>query len=107
MKKWDIWIIDLPFIKGHEQSGTRPAVIIAKTKTPVVIVIPCTSNTEALRFPYTTEMLPTRRNGLLDKTIAMTFQIRAIDPRRLIKKIGSIDTKHIKHINEHIKKMLL
>lgn len=99
MNKGEIWIIEVPNIGGHEQYGKRPAIIIADTKASVVLVIPCTSNIEALRFPYTIRIKPSAKNGLEVETIALVLQLRAIDRQRLQHKIGFIDGRLLKDID--------
>jgi len=61
MKKGDVCIIDLVAGVGHEQYSQRPAILISDTKTSIVVVIPLTSNLEALRFPYTLAILPNKK----------------------------------------------
>ena len=76
---------------GHEQAGSRPAIVIADTPANVAIIVPFTSNVQALRFPFTLEVKPTERNGLAALSIALIFQARAIDKRRFKKKVGDLD----------------
>ena len=52
--KGDVLIVDLTVNAGREQGGVRPAVAVSGGELPgVVIVIPLTGTTEALRFPNT------------------------------------------------------
>lgn len=51
MKKGGVCIVNLAVEVGHEQYGQRPAILISNPKTGILIVIPLTSNLEALRFP--------------------------------------------------------
>ena len=44
MKKSEIWLIELPSINGHEQKGTRPAIIMSEMEANIAIVVPFTSN---------------------------------------------------------------
>ncbi len=106
MNKGEIWHIEIPFSDGHEQSGARPAIIIAETQTNVVLVVPFTSNIQALRFPFTIEVKPTEKNGLNAISAALVFQMRAIDKRRLKEKIGEIDNFLIVELNDMLKKLL-
>ena|SRR3989338_2647390 len=91
MKKGEIWLVELPSTVGHEQSGSRPALVFAETGTNVVIILPFTSNLQALRFPYTMEIKPNKENGLSTLSILLVFQIRAIDRARLKRKIGILE----------------
>ncbi len=53
MKKGEIWLVEFPSTDGHEQTGNRPVIILADPKSNISIVIPFTSNLQALRFPHT------------------------------------------------------
>ncbi len=54
MEKGEVWIVEFPSKRGREQEGRRPLIVIADTKTSLVLVIPLTSNVEALeKLPYT------------------------------------------------------
>ncbi len=103
MKKGDICIINLVAGVGHEQYGQRPAILISDTKTGIVIVIPLTTNLEALRFPFTLAILPDNENNLKEESMALVFHIRAIDKSRIIKIIGRIS----KDFQKKIDKMLI
>lgn len=106
MKKGDVCLVDLSISAGHEQYGQRPAILISDTKTEIAIIIPLTSNLEALRFLYTLSFFPDDKNNLNQKSVALIFHIRAIDKSRIVKIIGKIDLKSQKKIDEILKKML-
>lgn len=91
---------------GHEQYGQRPAILVADTKTGIAIVIPLTTNLEALRFPFTLAILPDGQNNLRQKSVALIFHIRAIDKSRITKIIGKINKNFLKKINKILKEML-
>ncbi len=106
MRKGEIWIIDIGKTGGHEQEGIRPSIIMADVVGPVVTVIPCTTNMESLRFPFTVEVYPDLKNKLSSNSVALIFQLRAIDRRKLRKKVGSISRGDLKKIDSQMKKML-
>ena len=106
MKKGDVWIVEIPMLDGHEQHGVRPVIVIADTKTSVAIVIPCTSNLRALRFPHTLQLEPTQKNGLSEPTVALLFQLRAIDKKRFQKKIGALDKQTMSSVNKMLRSLL-
>ena len=91
---------------GHEQSGMRPAVIFSEVVANVAMAIPITSNTRVLRFAHTVEISPSSSNNLAVLSIAMVFQLRALDVKKLEKKIGTLTAAEIKLLNREIKKML-
>jgi mRNA interferase MazF len=106
MTKGEIWTTILPRSDGHEQYGERPAVIVADPLSSLAMVIPCTSNLAALRFPHTLRIAPTEENGLTTPSIVLAFQLRAIDKKRLDKKIGVLEAAHLDELNKTLKTML-
>ena len=98
--------IDLSHGTGHEQYGKRPAVLISDTKTNIAIVVPITSNTEALKFPHTLIIAPDKQNKLDQKSIAMIFQLRAVDKTRITKIIGRLNKNIVDTLDKMIRKML-
>ena len=106
MQKGEIWIIDIGRTGSHEQEGIRPAIVMADVVGPVVTIIPCTRNMESLRFPFTIKIFPNLKNKLSLDSIALIFQLRVIDKRKLLKKIGLISTSDLKKIDSQMKKML-
>lgn len=106
MKKGEIWIVEVPGVDGHEQRGLRPAIFVADTKSSAAIVVPCTSNLQALRFPFTLRIEPSRGNGLDASSVALVLQLRAIDKKRLQKKIGEIDKFLLKELDGMMRNLL-
>lgn len=106
MKKGEIWIADIPSLGGREQEGTRPIIILSGAIDSLPTIIPCTANVYALRFPYTLEINPSPRNGLKNFSVALIFQIRVIDRRRLKQKIGTLEPQSLKLIDLMLKKLL-
>ena len=107
MNKGEIWIIDFPSRDGREQSGTRPSVIIGDTGTNLVLVVPLTSNLQALtKLPHTLKINKTKENNLDKESVALILQLQTIDKKRLILKIGSLEESYIREINEEIKRLL-
>ena|SRR3989338_5498863 len=107
MEKGEIWIVQFYSKKGREQEGTRPAIIIADTKTDLILIIPLTSNLEALKkLPFTLEVKKSHENNLDKDSVALIFQLQAIDKKRLISKIGDIESHYLDKINEVIKDLL-
>lgn len=106
MTRGEIWTTTIPPIGGHDQHGTRPVLVIADTSSPMVIVIPCTSNTRALRLPHTVQINPSEKNGLTSSTVALVLQLRALDKKRLIEKIGSLELQLLTFIIEALRSML-
>lgn len=106
MKKGEIWLVELPTTNGHEQEGSRPAIVLAETEANISIIVPLTSNLQALRFQHTIEVKPSKINGLSAVSIALIFQVRAIDTKRLKRKIGELEAHLLERIDVSLKKIL-
>ena len=107
MEKGELWVLELPSKRGKEQSGKRPGIIMADTKTSLVLVIPLTSNLEALKeLPYTIEIKKSYTNKLEKDSVALVFQLQAIDKKRFISKIGNLESSYLNEINRLIKELL-
>lgn len=96
----------MPSTNRYEQLGTRPATILAETEANISLAIPLTSNIQALRFPHTLEIKPTKRNGLATLSIALIFRMRAIDKKRVKNKIGELEDSIVKEVDKSIKTLL-
>ncbi len=106
MKKGDICIVDLLVGSGREQAGERPAVVISDTDTSIAVVVPLTSNAEALRFPHVSAVFPDKKNNLDVESVALIFHVRSIDKKRIKKTIGRISKNDQKKIDDILRKML-
>ncbi|KKW18201.1 hypothetical protein A2852_02665 [Candidatus Adlerbacteria bacterium RIFCSPHIGHO2_01_FULL_54_23] len=106
MKPGEVWVVHIPELGTHEQSGTRPAVIIARVAKTIATIVPCTSNKVALRFPYTYLVAPTKGNGLESQSIALVFHIRALDISYFAKKIGTLDKKTFGEIRKQARRLI-
>jgi len=89
MKRGEIWLVDLSDAKGHEQRGERPALIMGSANG-LVVVVPFTTTLSTVRFSHTFSVNPTPQNGLDRESVALVFQIVALDRERFIHKMGSV-----------------
>ena len=108
MKVGDIYLVELPEVGGHEQMGKRPAIIIQKQEydLPTVLIIPLTTKTKALDFVGTMLVEPDDKNHLDKESVALAFQLRAIDKKRLSKRIGELRREQIIKLQDLIKELL-
>ena len=94
MKLGDIHWVESVSRGGHEQSGRRSAIVFQNEATssllPTLLVIPRTTQQSALRFPGTVLVEAAIENGLNRASVALVFQLTAIDRRLLGAKIGAV-----------------
>lgn len=105
MKKSEIWIVDLPEGKGHEQKGERPALVLGKANG-LVIIVPLTKNLDRATFPFTQLIEQTPENGLSANSIALVFQFSSMDESRFKTKIGTISKEQLEAIDKLILDLL-
>lgn len=111
MARGDVLRVELPSPDGsREQAGRRPAIAIqAEVKgfsTPTLLVVPLTSNLEALRFPYTIRVEPSATNGLAQQSVLLVFQLRAMDRARITGTIGKLEKEYIDQLNAEMRRLL-
>ncbi len=94
MKQGEIYWVDFPGGAGRAQAGRRPAVILqsprVNSQLPTFLAIPLTTQQDALRFPGTTLITPDSQNGLRHPSVALVFQITAIDKKFLGSIVGQV-----------------
>ena len=89
MQKGEIWIVDLSDGKGHEQKGSRPALVMGRANK-LTVVLPLTSQMDRAQFPFTELIERTPTNGLGADSLALIFQIMALDDQRFKQCLGTI-----------------
>ena len=106
VKRGDIWLVNLDPTIGHEIKKSRPAVIIQNDVgnyySPITILAPITS--QHIEKIYPIEVLLAKRGSGLEKDSKVLLnQVRAVDKRRLIKKLGKVDYDSMVKIDNAIK----
>ena len=107
MQPGDIYWVEIPAAGGHEQAGLRPAIILQSAAvTPrlsTVQIVPLTSQVKARKFPAALLVSPDSTNNLSARSVALVFQLRAIDCRRLRTKPGTLKRGQLTQIKQRIK----
>ena len=102
MKRGEIWRVRIPFSSGHAQAGDRPALIVQNdsylASLPTILIVPFTSTTAAGRFAGTLAVQPDGQNGLTMPSIALIFQVRAVDKRDCVQRLGMVDDQTLGRI---------
>lgn len=101
--KGDIWYVDLPSNGDNIQSGVRPCIIvsnnIANKFSPVIQIVALTSKMNKAKIP-THVFFEQGQFGLEENSIALCEQIRPINKKLLMDKIGSLDEKNLERIDK-------
>ena len=106
VKRGELFWVDLDPVKGSEQSGRRPVLVlqndIGNVYAPTTIVASLTTSQFAKEYP-TNVFLPKSTDGLKFNSTVMLSQIRVIDKTRLQNKIGRLSQKFMDKVDEAIK----
>lgn len=95
MKRGEIWRVLIPAAPGHAQMGQRPAIILQElmfnNSLPTTLIVPLTSKLAASRFDGTLVIQPDQQNGLTAPSVALVFQMRALDQHHCLQPLGTLD----------------
>jgi mRNA interferase MazF len=104
IRRGDLWLVNLDPTIGHEIKKSRPCVIIqndiGNEYSMITIVAPITSQHSDEVYPF--EVL-LEESDLKKPSKILLNQIRAIDKRRLIKRLGSLSEEKRMAVDEAIK----
>lgn len=109
LRRGDIHWIEFPPTTAREQTGRRPAIVVQSDSAPplpTVFVVPLTSNPRADRFPGPFAVEPAAGTGLPLRSIALAFQMRAIDRRRVGEHLGALRTEDIRTLDTLLRSLL-
>lgn len=92
MKRGDVYLADLAPVRGREQDGKRPVLLVSQDKFNalpfgLVVVLPITSKARP-NFPRVRVMPP--EGGLKTESWIMCEQPRTISVERLGKRLGTV-----------------
>jgi mRNA interferase MazF len=106
IKKGDVFLVNLEPVRGREQGGIRPVLIIqndvSNKHSPVTIIAAITSRIYSKEFP-TNISVPKKDSGLNKDSTIMLNQLRTIDNSRIIKKIGSLNSYLMNRVDMALK----
>ncbi|MFN3999590.1 type II toxin-antitoxin system PemK/MazF family toxin [Algoriphagus sp.] len=108
-KKFEIWLANLDPRFGTEAGKTRPILIVQtdllNALHPSILICPITTNVK-LESKILRIHLTSGESNLKENCDIMIDQIRAIDNRRLIKRIGILSKELQKKVNENLRIVL-
>jgi len=106
VKQYEIWIADLSPQIGTEPGKTRPVLVLQtnllnKTSHPSTIICPITTNVKKNTSILRIHIKKGTANIQADCAV-MIDQMRVIDNKRLIEKIGDLSKEIIQKVKENI-----
>ena len=91
----EVWMLSLDPVAGHEQAGTRPAVVISReafnaSGWGLCVCVPLTTRDRG--SPLHVAIIPPE-GGVRVTSYALVDQVRAVDRSRLIERWGAVNVQ--------------
>lgn len=103
----DIRWADLNPVRGHEQGGERPVVLISNTvfndRSGTAVVMAITSRPQRAGFPLTLELTDSK---LSKKSWVKISQVRTISTERLGRKLGTVPPEQMARLVEGLTEII-
>jgi mRNA interferase MazF len=104
-RQGEVWFADLDPIRGREQAGRRPALVISVDQlgtgpSELAIVVPLT--TTARPNPLYVAIEPPE-GGLREASYAMPEMVRAVSRQRLVERWGMVRDTTLEHVLQRVR----
>lgn len=104
----EVWTVNLDPARGHEQAGTRPALVISVDEfnegpADLVVVLPITSKAKGI--PFHVEIRPPE-GGLRLPSFVKCEDIRSISRERLRAKAGGVSRQTLQAVEDRLRILL-
>ena len=108
IQRGEIYFVDLNPIKGREQAGKRPVLVLSNdsiNKLPLVVTVVVGTKGENIPLDYPTNVrVPAAESGLPIETVFLCFQLRSLDPRRFpSQRAGKLSDELMEKIEETVR----
>lgn len=101
----DIWLADLNPVRGHEQDGRRPVLIVSvdafnQSRADLVVVIPITSTLRAIPFHV---VVHPPEGGLTNPSALLCEAVRSVSKDRLITRWDAVSTSTMAKVEDRLR----
>lgn len=97
IRQGEIWLADLNPVKGNEQAGFRPVVVLSgnllNQNLAVAIVVPLTTSIK--NYKGNPVLKPSSTNGLKNESEMLVFHLWSVSKARLVRKMGKINAHEL------------
>src|SRR5713226_824598 len=105
IRRGDIWWVEFDPVRGSEQGGTRPALVLQNDRgnrsSSVTIVAAITSRYRR-SYPFQVEIMPDE-SGLDRPSLVLLNQLRTVDKPRLLRRAGHLPAARMLDVERAIK----
>ncbi|WP_286975079.1 type II toxin-antitoxin system PemK/MazF family toxin [Acetomicrobium sp. UBA5826] len=104
----EIWLVDLNPVRGHEQAGRRPALVVSVDSfnhgpAGLVIVIPITTKDKGI--PLHVGVFPPE-GGLSDQSFIKCEDVRSVAKERLVRCLGRVEEGTLAEVEDRLRILL-
>lgn len=104
----EVWMLNFDPTRGHEQAGTRPALIISVDlfnagAAELVIVLPITSRSKGVRSHVA---IQPSEGGLSVASFIKCEDVRSIAKERLIRRLGVVSARTLVEVEDRLRVLL-
>jgi mRNA interferase MazF len=108
IRRGEIYFVDLNPIKGREQAGVRPVLVLSIdeiNRLPLVVTVVVGTKGENISRDYRSNVrVPPHESGLPMETVFLCFQIRSLDPGRFpARAAGKLSPSMLKKVEDTIR----
>jgi mRNA interferase MazF len=104
----EVWVVDLDPVKGHEQAGKRPGLVLSVDAfnhgpAGLVVILPVTSRDK--RIPFHVAVNPPE-GGLSSKSFVKCEDVRSVSSARLSRRLGTVSAATIGAVEDRLRILL-
>lgn len=103
-RRGEVWLVSLDPTVGHEIKKTRPAVVVTgdvyNRYNWLVSVMPLTSHDTP---EYDQVLVEPPEGGLTQASVSLPDQVRAVDRRRLVRRLGRLKPETLRRIDQSLR----
>lgn len=104
----DIWLADLNPVRGHEQAGRRPVLVVSvdafnQSRADLVVVIPITSTLRPIPFHL---VVQPPEGGLTNPSALLCEAVRSISKDRLLTRWGSVSPAIMAQVEDRLRMLM-
>jgi len=108
VSRGDVWLVRLDPVRGHEQGGTRPALVVSadllnRGAAGLAIVVPLTTRDRGINLHV---RLEPPEGGLAQPSFAKCEDVRSISAERLVKPLGAVGRATMAQVEDRLRILL-
>ncbi len=104
----EVWLVDLNPTRGHEQTGTRPGLVLSVdlfNHGPAGLVVMLPLSTVAKGIPFHVELNPPE-GGLKQKSFVKCEDVRSVAKDRLLRRYGTVSPRTMAAVEDRLRILL-